>query len=72
MREALASLNEEDFASREEYMKKVDEITDYYNGMINYYYSEMNKTIGYNKDIYADDLQTRMGWSADSVGISQD
>jgi hypothetical protein len=53
MREALAQLNEEDFASRDEYMKKVNEITDYYTGKINYYYDEMNKSIDYNATIYA-------------------
>lgn len=72
MRDALAELNEEDFASREEYMAKVNEITEYYNGMINYYYDELNKSIGYNTDIYAYDLQVRTDWSAQSVGISQD
>lgn len=72
MRNALAALNEEDFASREEYMAKVDEITKYYNGMINYYYDEMNKSIGYNADIYTQDLQTRTGWSVESINISKE
>ena len=72
MRDALAELNEEDFASRAEYMAKVNEITEYYNGMINYYYDELNKSIDYNSDIYAYDLQVRSNWSAESIGISQD
>ena len=40
MRDALAELNEEDL----EYMAKVNEITEYYNGMINYYYDELNSS----------------------------
>jgi hypothetical protein len=72
MREALAAINEEDFASREEYLAKINEVTDYYNGMINYYYDEMNKSIGYNAEVYAQDLETRLDWSAESVGISNE
>ena len=68
MRDALAELDEKDL----EYMAKVNEITEYYNGMINYYYDELNKSIGYNADIYAYDLQVRSNWSAESIGISQD
>jgi hypothetical protein len=72
MREALAAINEEDFASREEYMAKVNEVTEYYNGMINYYYDEMNKSINSNAEVYGQDLETRLGWSAESIGISNE
>ncbi len=71
MRAAIAELSEEDFASKEEYMAAVQEIQDYYSGLINYYYDEMNKTIGYNQEVYALDLEARLGWSAESLGISQ-
>ena len=72
MRDAIAALSEEDFASKEEYMAAVKEIQDYYGGLINYYYDEMNKTIRYNQEVYATDLETRLGWSAESIGISQE
>jgi hypothetical protein len=70
MREALAALSEEDFASRQEYLEKVEVVKNYYDGLIKYYYEEMNKTLGYNSDIYAQDLEFRLGWSAETIGIS--
>lgn len=55
---AIAQLHEEDYASQEEYLKAVDEVRKYYTDKRNYYFSELQKSIGNNKTLYNEDWQS--------------
>jgi ATP-dependent helicase/nuclease subunit A len=37
-----------------------------------YYTDEMNKALGYNKDIYSQDIINRLAWKGESVQVTQD
>ena len=55
---AIEQLHEEDYASQEEYFKAVDEVRKYYTDKRNYYFSELQKSIGNNKTLYNEDWQS--------------
>lgn len=55
---AIKQLHEEDYASQEEYFKAVDEVRKHYTDKRNYYFSELQKSIGNNKTLYNDDWQS--------------
>jgi hypothetical protein len=72
MGEEIAALREEDFASQAEYEAAVDAIKEKYTSQINYYTDEMNKALGYNKDIYSQDIINRLRWYGESIDIGKD
>ena len=55
MEEALAAVRIEDYASIEEYYKKLDEIQQYYLDRMNYMQNEMQKALDNNKALYEQD-----------------
>ena len=55
---AVKQLHEEDYASQEEYFKAVDEVRKHYTDKRNYYFSELQKSIGNNKTLYNEDWQS--------------
>lgn len=55
---AIEQLHEEDYASQEEYFKAVDAVRKYYTDKRNYYFSELQKSIGNNKTLYNEDWQS--------------
>ena len=57
MEEALAAVRAEDYASIEEYYKKLDEIQQYYLDRMGYMQGEMQKALDNNKALYEQDWQ---------------
>ena len=57
MEEALAAVRVEDYASIEEYYKKLDEIQQYYLDRMGYMQGEMQKALDNNKALYEQDWQ---------------
>jgi hypothetical protein len=55
MEEALAAVRVEDYASIEEYYKKLDEIQQYYLDRMTFMQGEMQKALDNNKSLYEQD-----------------
>lgn len=55
MTEAIKSIDKTQFATEDAYKERIDQIREYYMDQQNYYYDEMAKALGNNKELYEND-----------------
>lgn len=72
MEEALAAVRMEDYASIEEYYKKLDEIQQYYLDRMTYMQDEMQKALDNNKALYEQDWQNYAAATGYKISDNED